>query len=455
MSSSTVASTLADLTRRLTAGPTHPEKKFVHTGMAYADLYRMAAHILRDLAGEKVVCLGTDDRATASAAILAALAGGPRLILPYALTPSVLEEIRGLTGYACAITAGEDLPDSGVRRFVPQSEVAEWPCDPSPSPVDMDDPWIDLFTGGSTGTPRSWPKTVRNLLAETLNIVETYGVTDTDSIVSTASPLHIYGLLYGILAALAASATIAPGTPSFPAEIENAVLQHRATMLISLPAHYRALTVHAGKALPVRLAFSSAGMLEQADAEAFGARNQVGVNEVYGSTETGGVASRNRFLGETDFTTFRPVTVKRVDENLWVRSDFLSPNLPLDAAGYYAIGDRAVFTAPDRFMLTGRSDSVVKVGGKRVDLAEVRDRILQHDGVSEALVTALPVGRARENLIVAVVEGAVDGDELNARLETALEPYARPRRIKIVNKIPITAAGKYDRRQIEMFFKES
>uniref|UniRef100_UPI000A5AB9E6 AMP-binding protein n=1 Tax=Desulfosarcina cetonica TaxID=90730 RepID=UPI000A5AB9E6 len=257
-------------------------------------------------------------------------------------------------------------------------------------------PWIQLFTGGSTGAPRSWPKTVRNLMAETRNIVTTYGIDANDCIVSTASPLHIYGLLYGILAALVTSASIAAGTPSFPAEIEDSVLAHQATVLISLPAHYRALKGHAGRQFPLRMAFSSAGMLDQADAEAFGTFHQVGINEVYGSTETGGVAARNRFRGETDFTTFRPVTVKRVDENLWVRSAFLSPNLPLDDTGFYQIGDRAVFTGPDRFMLTGRSDSVVKVGGKRVDLAEVRDRLMQHPQVSEALVTALPVGRSRE-----------------------------------------------------------
>lgn len=454
MSSSVRSSILADLTRRLTAGPVHPDREFVRGGILYADLYRMAAHILRDLAGEKTVCLCTVDRATVSAAILAALAGGPDLILPYALTPSVLDGIRGLAGYDWAITAGDVAAVPGVRTFVPSNTKTDWTANPPPRPVDLDHPWIQLFTGGSTGTPRSWPKTVRNLLAETLNIVETYGIDEADGIVSTASPLHIYGLLYSVLAALAASASITAGTPSFPAEIEYDILQHEATVLVGLPAHYRALTGHIGSVLPVRLAFSSAGMLAQADAEAFGDHNQVGVNEVYGSTETGGVASRNRFRGETDFTTFRPVTVKSVDEDLWVRSDFLSPNLPVDGDGFYAIGDRARFSAPDRFVLVGRSDSVVKVGGKRVDLAAVRNLLLQHDGVGEALVTALPVGRARENLIVAVVEGDVSLAALNALLEADLEPYARPRRIRIVDRMPVTPAGKYDRRQIETYFRE-
>ena len=454
MVSSPPTTELTDLTRRLVAGPIDQKREFIRGGMRYVDLYRMAAHILYDLEDETAVCLCTDDRAVVSAAVLAALAGGPQLILPYALSPGVLDEIRGMTGHRCAITAGNASAASGVRTFVPATTAAKWPVDPPPVPVDADHPWIQLFTGGSTGAPKSWPKTVRNLLAETRNIVQTYGITDTDCIVSTASPLHIYGMLYSILAALAGSAAITAGTPSFPVEIESEVLDNRATVLVSLPAHYRALTGHAGRVLPLRMAFSSAGMLDPIDAAAFGERNQVGINEVYGSTETGGVAARNRYAGESAFTVFRPVTVKRVDEDLWVRSDFLSPNLPVDDAGFYAIGDRAVFSAPDRFSLIGRSDSVVKVGGKRVDLAAVRTLLLEHARVNEALVTALSVGNGRENLIVAVVEGSAGLDELNALIETRLEPYARPRRIKIVKRIPVTAAGKYDRQQIENYFKE-
>ena len=453
MPASNPPSDLNRLVRRLVAAPHRPGEAFVHGGMTWDDLYRMAAHIRENLGGEETVCLCTDDRATVSAAIIAALAGGPRLILPFALTPSVLEQIRRQTGYTCAITRSETAPVPGTTAFVPRCDRAQWPGDGLPEPIDLDSPWIQLFTGGSTGEPCSWPKTVRNLLAETLNIVRTYGIETTDCIVATASPLHIYGLLYSILAPLAASAAITAATPSFPAEIEHEVLAHQATVLVSLPAHYRTLSGHAGRALPVRTAFSSAGMLDPADAEAFAAHNHAGINEVYGSTETGGVASRNRFRGETAFTTFRPVTVKSVDEDLWVRSDFLSPGLPLDAAGFYAIGDRARFSGRDRFVLIGRSDSVIKVGGKRVDLAAVRTLLLQHAGVCEALVTALPVGRARENLIVAVVEGTASLAALNALMENNLEPYARPRRIRIVDRIPVTAAGKHDRRQIETYFK--
>lgn len=445
---------LMDLAHRLVAGPALPDKCYFRSGLTYTELYGLAAHILDRLGSEKVVCLCTHDKAMVTAAMLAALAGGPRVILPYALTPRVLGEIQSLTGFQYAVMDDiGQLPD-GVRAFVPQVGEIVWPSPGPVSPIDLDGPWIHLFTGGSTGTPLSWLKTVRNLLAETDSIVDTYEITSDDCLVSTVSPLHIYGLLYDILAALVSSAFVTRQTPSFPAEIAHCVLDNRATILVSVPAHYRALKEHPGTAFPLRLAFSSAGMLAEEDADAFSARHHIGVTEVYGSTETGGVASRVRFFGERDFSPFAPVDIKLVEENLWVRSCYLSPGLPLDNDGFYQIGDRAAYTSQGRLTLMGRSDTVVKVGGKRVDLEVVREILLRHERVAEALVTALPMGRAREHMIVAVVEGELESGELTALVTRCLEPYARPRRIKVVEKIPVTAAGKHDRRMIEEYFKD-
>lgn len=434
----------------LLSGPSDPEQEFVRNRISYGDLYAMAAHLLHELAEEKTICLYTEDRAVVAAAILSALLGGPRLILPYALNPRVLSEIRQIVPYQTLLTTGEAVRMPGIREFSPKAGKTPWPAAANPPSLDV--PLLYLFTGGSTGTPAGWPKTADNLLSETLNIVSTYGFCKTDQVMATTSPLHIYGLLYSVLAPLAAGAGTLDGTPSFPAEIETAVTTEKASLLVSVPAHYRALSHHFCAPFPLRMAFSSAGMLEEKDAVAFGKTHQLGIHEVYGSTETGGVACRNRFAGETAFTAFSRVAVTLKEDHVHVKSDFLSPGLPLDAEGFYKMGDRAEFIAPNRFFLTGRSDSIVKVGGKRVDLSVIRKALMMHPEVTEALVTAISVGRARENQIVAVVEGTANPDALNQMLAESLEPYARPRQIQVVNKMPVTPAGKYDRKRIESYF---
>lgn len=58
-----------------------------------------------------------------------------------------------------------------------------------------------------------------------------------------------------------------------------------------------------------------------------------------------------------------------------MRSPYISPDLPVDEQGFFLANDRAEARStdglPNGFLLKGRSDAVVKVGGKRVDLDEI------------------------------------------------------------------------------------
>lgn len=440
---------------RLLSGPQDPGSPYAEPSATLGDVYAMAASLLRRFHGVDArtqVCLCTDDKATISAALIASLAGGPVMILPYADSVPVLSELHRLTGFSYVV--GDrlcDLPE-GVQCIIPEKTGVAWPGLEHHSPKGPDDKWALLFTGGSTGTPKMWTKTVRNLMAETLSIIDHYEVSARDRIVATVSPNHIYGLLYAVLTPLLSSAAVAEGTPSFPGEIEQTIRSMNATILVSVPAHYRALHSHPFQVPNLRLAFSSAGMLAQEDATAFSNQTGVPIAEIYGSTETGGIAARVRALGETDFKPYRPIRVMVSDEVLKVDSAYLSPELERDADGYFAMGDRAVFRDNGRFALLGRADGVVKVGGRRVELEAIKEVLLSQPGVQDALVLALPVGTGRENQIVAVVAGQANAAALKQGMTSVLEPYARPKWIKVVPSIPMTAAGKYDRKTIENLF---
>lgn len=436
-------------------GPRHPEQPFVVGQTSFAELYAMAGSLQRFFRHDDQtasVCLGSSDKTIIAASLLASMAGGPTLILPHAATPKVLAETYRLTGYRHVITEEPFTVPDGVVCVVPEKDITLRPFFEDPMPKALDGEWVRLFTGGTTGAPRIWTKTVRNLMAETISIVEHYDVTNADRLVATVIPNHIYGLLYAVLTPLLASASVASSTPSFPEEIKSVTRETGASILISVPAHYRALHGHALEAPQLRIAMSSAGMLSPKDAEAFTRQTGVGVVEIYGSTETGGIASRTRAKGEVDFEPYTGISIRVDNGFLSVSSDYLSPELPQDPEGFFQVGDRAALTQGGRFQLLGRADGVIKVGGRRVDMEAVNAQVKSHPNVRDALVIALPVGRSRENLMVAVVEGNVETSQLNQFLSEILAPYARPKRIKIVNRIPMTAAGKYDRRSIEKLF---
>lgn len=435
-------------------GPRQPELAFSHNGMSVGEVYAMAAWLRANLPDGKdrgVICLAAQDRAVIAAALLATLAGGPVMVLPYALSCQALASLQEATGAMVAISDRD-------REFLPGTTVIRpKKGDSGPAlasyPVDPTRELLQLFTGGTTGAPQIWSKTGINIFAESLFLAGHFKVGPGDRILATISPWHVYGLLYSVTLPLVSGASVLPGMPSFPDEIQKAAGDNKATILVSVPAHYRALKGKPGLGSSLRLAFSSAGVLDNADNTAFCQSNGVEIVEIYGSTETGGIALRSRFKNEERFTPYPTVDWRIDQELLQVRSPYLSPELNRDAEGYFTTGDRVEMDGPLGFLLKGRADSITKVAGNRVDLGEITACIKEQPGVTDCLVLALAEGGGREHRIVALLEGEnLDIETVKKGLAARLEPYALPRTIRKVTRIPLKENGKYDREKILRFF---
>lgn len=442
---------------RLLQGPKYPNREFVRCGATFAEVYAMAAWLRAALAGPEyqgaAVCLAADNKAVIAAALLASLAGGPTLLLPYAFSVKVLARMHQAAGFTTVIS---DVPrpwPEGVRVICPQlpGTPATGPASlPMSDDVSPRDELLKIYTGGSTGTPQLWAKTGENIFGESLFLAERFKITERDCIMATIPPYHIYGLLFSVALPLVSSAVVVGETPSFPHEIAEAARAHQATLLASVPAHYRALR-EVKKDIALRLAFSSAGMLDPDDNDSFCRRHKVGVVEVYGSTETGGIATRNRSLGEEYFTPLPTLDWQIIEGRLAVRSPYISPDLPVDPSGFFTSSDRVQACGIHAFALKGRADAVTKVGGKRVDLEEIRALIKKVAGVADCVVMALAESGGREHQIGALIQGQgsglgveVDTELIRKTLVGALEPYALPRRMKTVERIPMKENGKYD-----------
>src|SRR5512133_3542679 len=88
----------------LLQGPKSPNREFVQ-GITFREVYAMAAR-LRAVLGERrlgeAVCLAAESKAVMAAALLASLAGGPPLLLPYAFSAGALAQLHQATGYSVA-----------------------------------------------------------------------------------------------------------------------------------------------------------------------------------------------------------------------------------------------------------------------------------------------------------------------------------------------------------------
>jgi acyl-coenzyme A synthetase/AMP-(fatty) acid ligase len=310
-----------------------------------------------------------------------------------------------------------------------------------------------VHTSGSTGAPKAIPKQLSQLTSEVSTLEERFGALVVDGeVLATVSHQHIYGLLFRVLWPLAAGRVIHARSHEYPETLAQ-VLAGAPCVLVASPAHLKRLPGHLnwrGAAANLRAVFSSGGMLAADAAASAGELLGHAPIEVYGSSETGGIAWRQRAPGAPESWLALPGVAWRINAGgqLEVRS-------PHAGGGWLALEDRAVPADGERFVLAGRSDRIVKIEEKRVSLDAIEALIVGTGLALEARVIPCPETPGRRQSLAAFVIPAPAGralleeggkPALNARLRAALaqalERVALPRRWRYLDAMPVNAQGK-------------
>ena len=409
---------------------------------AYA---RALAAVIPSAAEHGRVVLACADRYHFSAGLLAIWLRGYTAELPVNGQPATVAELAAASGVVTWLRDYESSGGIDVRAH----ERPDQRASPEVS-IDFDPakPAVIAYTSGSTGQPVSHPKMFDQMLAEPEALITTFGLAR-QRVVSAVPPHHIYGLLYGVLVPLLGGGSMSRGAPLLPAELLREIARADAHVLVAVPPHLQALAEHVEVPLP-RLArvFSSAAPLPAATSVALAARGMV-VTEVLGSTETGGIAHRS--LADAIWTPLPQVTCSvDAEGQLSVDAPWLSPSAPRPVL----TADRVALEGPG-FRHLGRSDTVVKVGGRRIDLGEIETRLTRIEGVREARVLAIESPRMRGIELVAVVASQLPLTAASLRRELAahVDPVALPRRFRVVPALPRTATGKLLRADLLALFE--
>jgi acyl-CoA synthetase (AMP-forming)/AMP-acid ligase II len=311
-----------------------------------------------------------------------------------------------------------------------------------------------VFTSGSTGAPVPIPKQLVQLTSELEALEAQFGALLADAeVLATVSHQHIYGLLFRVLWPLAAGRPVHAARHEFPETLAPA-LAARPCVLLTSPAHLKRLPAHLdwrGAASRLRAVVSSGGMLEAEAARHAGELLGSVPIEVYGSSETGGIAWRQRVDGADEgWTAFPGVDWRAIDDGLLaVRS------APAGAQAWHPLADRVEDLGGGRFRLCGRADRIVKIEEKRVSLDALEAALLAGGLAVDARVLACAgEGEARQVLAAFIVpsgEGRAVLEQqgkraLNARLRALLtdsvEAVALPRRWRYLDSLPVNAQGK-------------
>jgi acyl-coenzyme A synthetase/AMP-(fatty) acid ligase len=116
----------------------------------------------------------------------------------------------------------------------------------------------------------------------------------------------------------------------------------------------------------------------------------------------------------------------------------------------YRTGDLARMRPDGVFEFLGRADQQIKIRGFRVELGEIETAILQHPGVRQAAVVALPSQGGDKRLVAYVAsDSAVDTAEMRAFLGGKLPLHMLPAQFISLTALPLNANGKVDRRALQ------
>jgi acyl-coenzyme A synthetase/AMP-(fatty) acid ligase len=304
-----------------------------------------------------------------------------------------------------------------------------------------------LFTSGSTGLPtphdKTWGKLVNNGLAETKRLGF---LTQPHYIVGTVPAQHSYGFESTILLAFHGKSPFWAGRPFYPQDIVSALSAvPTPRLLVTTPFHLSALLA-AGLELPtVDVLLSATAPLSTQLANEAELAFKAPLYEIYGSTESGQVASRRTTIGP-DWTLLDGVQLDQSGDQTTASGGHVE--------GRVGLSDIIELIDDRHFLLHGRHADLINIAGKRTSLAYLNHQITAIPGVVDAAFF-LPDDDNIDSitrLCAFVVAPGMNTRQILSELRARLDPIFLPRPLFLLETLPRNSTGKLPRSQLQTLY---
>ncbi|MFU2326489.1 AMP-binding protein [Pseudomonas sp. NFX98] len=392
--------------------------------------------------GAQRIAVHLEDAADLAIALLGAWRAGVCVLLPADLQPQTRQ--RWSSEVDVWLTDQPDDAQLSDYRHSPLSAAA----------LDLNQCRLSLCTSGSSGEPKRIEKTLRQLANEVEALEQLWGADlGPACIIGSVATQHIYGLLFRVLWPLCAGRPFVRKQLAFPEDLQRASREHPAFAWVASPALLKRMgdNLDWPALSAVRRVFSSGGALPAEAAQSLHQRLHQWPTEIFGSSETGGIAWRQ---GETLWQPFADVELSQDrDGALLIASPYLPPGHIEPTA------DAARIAADGRFELLGRLDRIVKLEEKRISLPMLEQALTAHDWVAEARLGVVQENRASLGALLVLSDAGLHAlrnqgrrtltDQLRQHLSQHCEALALPRRWRLLRQMPLNAQGKLPQTDVE------
>ncbi|AJF69297.1 long-chain-fatty-acid--CoA ligase [Streptomyces vietnamensis] len=355
-----------------------------------------------------------------------------------------------------------------LGRYEPLPEVAD---------TDDEDMAVLLYTSGTTGRPKGAVLSHAGLRHNTeVNSVHIQEMTPEDVVVGCLPLFHIFGQICTMSAAVRSGASLVLIPRFEPGAVLAAIARERATVFEGVPTMYAALLQHPSDAdvSTLRMCISGGASLPVEILHGFERRFGCPVLEGFGMSETSPVVTFNhpdrpRKAGSIG-TPIRDVEVRLLDDkgqdvargeigelavrgpNLmkgyWNRPEETEAAIP---DGWLRSGDLARADEDGYLYIVDRKKDMIIRGGYNVYPREIEEVLHEHPAVALAAVVGLPHPELGEEVAAAIVlrpAGEATPDELREYVKERVAAYKYPRRVWLVDALPLGPSGKILKREI-------
>lgn len=378
-----------------------------------------------------------EDRYLFLVAFAAVMARGFTTLLPPTRVPAVVADVAG-DFEPCLCVVEQPSAELALQQFVMPDLTAVQPADQTVPEVPAEQPVAVVFTSGSTGKPCPHWKYWGDLVHGTLLAQRRFGIEPGCEIIATVPPQHMYGLETSILLPLVAGAIANAGRPFFAEDIRRSLEQaQQARILVTTPVHLRTCVGAGLQWQAPNFVISATAPLSFELAQQAEQILQAPVLEIFGSTETGSIASRRTISGG-QWQLYDGLRMDAVGTTASVSGGHLRSAVPLN--------DHVRLHDPSTFELLGRPTDLINIAGKRASLMDLNRKLLQIDGVDDGVFVPHEAENGKvARLTALVVAPGMDKAALLAALAAHIDPAFMPRPLHLVDRLPRAETGKLPR----------
>jgi long-chain acyl-CoA synthetase len=386
------------------------------------------------------------------------------VVLP--LEQSISDQQRDAALDVCrarAVVSGVTSGNSpGLFRLRTADATANW---------DEHSPSLLKLTSGTTAAPRAIRFRSEQLLADCNQICDTMGIGDVDLNFGVIAISHSYGFSNLLTPLIARGVPMVLSQDRMPRAVLVDLARSNATVFPGMPVFYQAFCqMEKVPALHnLRLCISAGAPLAIAVARQFWQKFKLPIHSFYGASECGGICYDRDATNKDEGFVGQPmncVDIEMVDPE--ASASQIRVRSPAVGDGYFPESGQAKLGGglfvPDDLLnktanglrIVGRTSDMINVAGKKVNPAEVEAQLLRFSGVRQAIVFGSPAaaGALRNEEVAACVVAApgISEAELLEFCRRTLSTWQAPKRVFIVDAVPVNERGKISRRELARRF---